>query len=329
MAATDDLLGKVQIQVEFYFSDSNFPRDKFLRAVAAQNEDGYVPIATLATFNRLKTLSQDVAQIALSVKDSQIVEVNSDGTMVKRKQPIPDQDNINERTLYVKGWKEGTSMEEMAETFKTYGKVLSVRIRRMKDKKPKGSSFIEFATSEEAKAANSAKTKLGDIELITLMKDEYQQAKKQKIQDIKKRKAEEKGEDDSNDKKKKKKRGNEKEEVKEEKERPRGTLLRIKGIGEGVVREVLKELFGKYGDVAFVDFKQNDPEGIIRFGQPEGAQKALEGMKESKTPIGGKVPEFSLLQGEEEEAYFQKLQDMKKNFTKGKGSFRGKKRRRF
>src|SRR5690606_13007699 len=38
MAATDP--NKVRKQVEFYFGDSNFPRDKFLRAQAALNEEG-------------------------------------------------------------------------------------------------------------------------------------------------------------------------------------------------------------------------------------------------------------------------------------------------
>jgi hypothetical protein len=34
------LQDKVREQVEFYFSDSNFPKDKFLRSQAAQNEEG-------------------------------------------------------------------------------------------------------------------------------------------------------------------------------------------------------------------------------------------------------------------------------------------------
>ena len=37
-----DLKEKIQKQIEFYFSDSNYPRDKFLRSLAAQNEEGCI-----------------------------------------------------------------------------------------------------------------------------------------------------------------------------------------------------------------------------------------------------------------------------------------------
>lgn len=35
---------KVKKQVEFYFSDSNFPRDKFLRTEASKDPDGCIII---------------------------------------------------------------------------------------------------------------------------------------------------------------------------------------------------------------------------------------------------------------------------------------------
>jgi hypothetical protein len=38
-------------------SDSNFRRDKFLREKAAEDADGFVPLPTLLTFNRLKALA--------------------------------------------------------------------------------------------------------------------------------------------------------------------------------------------------------------------------------------------------------------------------------
>jgi len=216
----------------------------------------------------------------------------------------------------------------MAELFKEFGKVLSVRIRRTKEKKPKGSSFIEFSTPEEAKAAVAATTKVGDVELIKYIKSDYTQLKKQKKQDFKKRKAD-KNENDQDEEKgngKKQKKENGKDE--EEKKHPKGVLLRFKGIGDGVTREILKDIFGKYGDIAFVDFSQNEVEGIIRFKEPESSVKAIADIKDSKVEIGSKVPELSLLQEEEEEAYWKKLTESRRN-AKGKHSTRGKKRRRF
>jgi lupus La protein len=40
-------VAKIVKQVEFYFSDSNFPNDKFLRGTADKN-GGWVPVATIA-----------------------------------------------------------------------------------------------------------------------------------------------------------------------------------------------------------------------------------------------------------------------------------------
>ena len=52
----DDARGKVLAQVEFYFSDSNLPRDKFLRETVEADPDGFVDIALLATFSRMRAL---------------------------------------------------------------------------------------------------------------------------------------------------------------------------------------------------------------------------------------------------------------------------------
>lgn len=56
-APSADLLAKIKKQVEFYFSDSNFRKDKFLREKANADPDGFVPITVLLTFNRLKSLT--------------------------------------------------------------------------------------------------------------------------------------------------------------------------------------------------------------------------------------------------------------------------------
>ena len=43
MALPSSLLAKVGAQLEFYFSDSNLPRDRFLREAVEENEGGFVP----------------------------------------------------------------------------------------------------------------------------------------------------------------------------------------------------------------------------------------------------------------------------------------------
>ena len=52
-------------QIEYYFSDSNFPKDKFLMAEVAKSEEGWVDLTTIANFNKVKQMvpSQDLSLI--------------------------------------------------------------------------------------------------------------------------------------------------------------------------------------------------------------------------------------------------------------------------
>ena len=54
-------------QVEFYFSDSNLPRDKFLLEKVAETEEGWVDIALISIFSRtaqlLKIVNKDPSKV--------------------------------------------------------------------------------------------------------------------------------------------------------------------------------------------------------------------------------------------------------------------------
>jgi hypothetical protein len=52
-AATAD---KVVRQMEFYFSDSNLPRDRFMLERVHENPEGYVDIGLIATFARMRDI---------------------------------------------------------------------------------------------------------------------------------------------------------------------------------------------------------------------------------------------------------------------------------
>lgn len=332
---------KIKDQIEFYFSDSNFPRDKFLRAVAAQSEQGYVPIATLLTFAKLKALSEDPKVIAEAIKGSELVAANEDGTQIKRVTPLPEVDTSTERTIYAKGWKSGTSIDTIKEVLGKFGKVLSVRVRKTKDKKSlKDSVFVEFSTVDEAKAALAEPIKIEESVLLTKMRQVYIDEKKALVQKLKEERAasKENNNDESEKKSGKGKRKESEKSEREEKEHPKGVLLSFKNIGGGVTREILKEIFEPFGAVAFVDFSQNEPEGIIRFEDPEVCKKAFESVKESKKEIGNQVPELSILSDSEETAYWEKVAEKQKERKNkggrggrggGRGGKRGGKRQRF
>lgn len=95
---------KILKQVEFYFSDSNLPTDKFLTEELKNNE-GWLPIATLTRFARLKALSDDVSVIAEALKKSpELLEVSEDSLKVKRKTELPENVDQSPSIIYVKGF---------------------------------------------------------------------------------------------------------------------------------------------------------------------------------------------------------------------------------
>ncbi|XP_042584312.1 la-related protein 7 isoform X2 [Cyprinus carpio] len=96
------LLAEVKKQVEFWFGDVNLHKDRFMKNVIEQSRDGYVDIFVLTSFNRMKKLTTDVKLIARALKNSAVVEVNLQGTHVRRKDPLGESPNdVDNRTVYV------------------------------------------------------------------------------------------------------------------------------------------------------------------------------------------------------------------------------------
>ncbi len=58
---------------EYYFSRENLQKDFFLRR--KMDEDGFLPVTLVASFNRVRSLTSDVAFIVETVKVSDIVEI--------------------------------------------------------------------------------------------------------------------------------------------------------------------------------------------------------------------------------------------------------------
>lgn len=95
------LLADVKKQVEFWFGDVNLHKDRFLRKVMEESEDGCEPsrrefgtlrcrdgadrallwpdvdLSLLTSFNRMKKLTTDSKLVARALKNSSVVEVRS------------------------------------------------------------------------------------------------------------------------------------------------------------------------------------------------------------------------------------------------------------
>lgn len=127
----------IKKQVEFYFSDSNYRKDTFLKAAAESDPDGWVAISVLLTFNRLKRYTTDIDVVAKAVADSEEVQISADGKKLKRINPVPDTDESAGRSLYVKGYPlddEDVTIDAIEQQFAVFGKVLYVKRRMFKDR---------------------------------------------------------------------------------------------------------------------------------------------------------------------------------------------------
>lgn len=172
-------------QVEFYFSDSNLPKDKFLWRTVQSNQEGWVSISTIASFNRMKKF-RPLSAVVDALKKSEFLVVSENGEMIKRKNPILQQSDSDkqsrfQRSIYAKGFGEETptTQEDLEAFFQPFGKINEVRLRRDDNKKFKESVFVEFADSEDAKKflELSEKPKYKDNELLIMSKPAYVEMK--------------------------------------------------------------------------------------------------------------------------------------------------------
>lgn len=189
---TDDPV-EIRKQVEFYFSDSNLPMDKFLFSKVGGSENNSVPLELLHSFKRMRRF-QPFSAIVEAMKTSDTLDLTDDNTAVKRKVPLPDDvkvhseqyakvfaDGAMARSIYAKGFcrfgEEGpTTQTDIEAFFEPYGPINSVRLRRTSPEKVfKGSVFVEFKSEEKAKEflALDPKPKFNDQELLIKSKKEY------------------------------------------------------------------------------------------------------------------------------------------------------------
>ncbi|KAN0065913.1 hypothetical protein ACQY0O_001046 [Thecaphora frezii] len=186
-------------QVEFYFDDANLPYDKFLFTLTRKDPEGWVPIATVASFKRMKAVRETIGLegIVEVLKTSpELLEVDAAGEKVRRKKELVPVRDAYERSIYAKGFPDEYEalQVELEKFFAQFGKVNGVRMRRdmtssERPKPFKHSVFVEFAEFETKddflkKAAEKEPTEDGgkgisfkERELVVMSKDAYCQMK--------------------------------------------------------------------------------------------------------------------------------------------------------
>ncbi|KAI3790811.1 hypothetical protein L2E82_04147 [Cichorium intybus] len=63
------------MQVEYYFSDENLRTDKFLLKYLTKDEEGYVPVAVIASFKKMKKLTHHKSFIVAALKEYSLLVI--------------------------------------------------------------------------------------------------------------------------------------------------------------------------------------------------------------------------------------------------------------
>lgn len=182
---------KILQQVEFYFSDSNLLKDKFLFTTQNAN-DGWVPIQTISQFERMKRY-RPVETIVEALRTSpELLEVSENGEMVRRKVALPKNYNeiqlaINKRSLVVENLPVEATLDELLTFFRALAPLNQVRMKKEKSKEKKftGTCTVEFKKPEDADKIladhETTPVKYNDKDLSIVSKVNYDESKARKF----------------------------------------------------------------------------------------------------------------------------------------------------
>lgn len=107
-------------------------------------------------FNKIRSLGANLKDIRKSIKKSEILKLNEDETMVKRKTPFVEltQKDIDKKTIYVENIQSNITYEDLKSLFEQYGKISYISMPKFQTTNQiKGFAFIEFEQKENSKQA--------------------------------------------------------------------------------------------------------------------------------------------------------------------------------
>lgn len=186
-----ELSEKISKQLDYYFSDVNIIKDKFLLE-ELKKDDGWVPLSTLLTFVRLKQLSSDQNRVVQALKEfeSDTIELNEEKKQVRRRKPLPDVDEykkqLDARTVHIAGFPTDYNFENLRRFCAQYGEVESVAMRRhFKTRFFKGCVHVVYKNEEDAKKVLATEVlKCKDRELRSESMENYYKRKAEKVQKL-------------------------------------------------------------------------------------------------------------------------------------------------
>lgn len=148
------LFKSIRDQMEFYFSDANLRKDRYMNELVMKDEEGYVDLEVFLTFHKIRALTSDVKDIAGAIATSELLQMDEEQKRVRRCADFMAKADVDECTLYVERLPLHADHAWLKGVFSRHGQVVYVSLPRYRhNNRIKGFAFIEFATPEDVDRA--------------------------------------------------------------------------------------------------------------------------------------------------------------------------------
>lgn len=305
------LESKIIKQVEFYFSDINLYRDKYLRQLM-KIEDGWIPLKIIATFQRMSKLSSNIFVIsdALKKATSGFLEMSDDYTKVRRnpmhvlpKYNKHKREEIKARTVFIKGFPLDTTFDDIVMYLQLFEQIDIIVMMKYKDRRSnnqyfKGSVQVTFKSKQQAEnflASNNNKYK--DYTLYISSKEDYLE---QRALELKAKRRMRMHAHFGNN-----------YLFEHHITLPACSVLRFVNDNEYFSRKDITEALRPLNpEIVGIHFSNNgrvDNNGWIRLSEPYAAKKILDKINNGRLLIKNSIVQFSILQSQDEEAFIKKI----------------------
>ncbi|CAF1447226.1 unnamed protein product [Adineta steineri] len=317
--ASNELEKQIIRQIEYYFSDVNMTRDRFLKNELCK-DDGWIPLSMLTTFKRLQLLTTDFKIIMNSLKKSLsgLLQLDDIENKIRRHpdRPLPKSQaelelTLQNRTVYVQGFPKtaDVTLDKLLHFFEKYGSTDNIQMKKQfKTKDFNGSAYVVFPSEEKAREfleiSKQTPIKYEDgsiLECCLQTEPIHEISSRDKEKQIKKEKKQEEFEQKTNE-----------HLEKLNSEHLPGAVIHLAGMAADASRELIKEKFNPFTKLPWIDFNRGDAEAWVRLNEANTAKDVLEKVLEAgngKLTIGSNDVTSRVIEGEEETQFWKEANE--------------------